>query len=559
MSTAAAARGLLARQVRHEVRSISRIPVVLILSVGLPVLFFVLLSALVGNEVVDPSRGVRLVQYLAPGMASFGVAMATFSFLAVGLSEARSTGVLKRQAATPVPRWVLIGGRVGAALGLGLTATALVLVTGVLAYHLQVPARTIPAVLVTLVVASASFSALGLAIALALPTMQLTLAVTSGIVIPLSFVSDMFMVGVTMPPWLAAVGWAFPLKHLAALLSGALDPYATGSGFALDHLGVIALWGLVGAAAAVLLLRRDPDRTERTALGESAGPRDSAGRAGRTAHRSHRTVRADAAPRRAVSPSLPTLVLGQVGHGWQALWRTSSAVFFAVLFPVLLVAIIPTVNGGRDHLVPGGLRLGTFIAGAMAVYGAAVTSYVNMPQAVSEDRERGVLKRMGGTPLPISAFVAGRIVGALTVTLASGLAIAVLAALLYRPAAAPGLPAAAVTLVVASTCFGVVGLAVTSFVGSAQAAVGVALGTLLPLAFVSDIFVVGASYPPVVEWVSWIFPLRHASAAMTEALAPHVTGTGLAWGHLGALLAWTMVAGLVVRRRFTVERSRSAT
>lgn len=554
MSTAVAPGGLLVHEVRHQVTSISRIPIVLILSVGLPLLFFVLLSALVGNEVVDPTRGVRLVQYLAPGMASFGVVMATFSFLAVGLSEARSTGVLKRQAATPVPRWVLIGGRVGAALALGLTATALVLGTGVLAYHLQVPARTIPAVLVTLVVASASFSALGLAIALALPTMQLTLAVTNGIVIPLSFVSDMFMVGVTMPPWLAAVGWVFPLKHLAALLSGALDPYATGSGFALDHLGVIALWGLVGAAAAVLLLRRDPDRTERTALGDSAGPRD---RADRTVHR-HRATRADATPRRAGSPSLPTLVLGQIGHGWQVLWRTSSAVFFAVLFPVLLVAIIPTVNGGGDHLVPGGLRLGTFIAGAMAVYGAAVTAYVNMPQGVAEDRERGVLKRMGGTPLPTSAFVAGRIVGAVTVTLVSGLAIAVLAALLYRPAAAPGLPAAAVTLVVASTCFGVVGLAVTSFVGSAQAAVGVTLGTLLPLAFVSDIFVVGASYPPVVEWVSWIFPLRHASAAMTQALSPEVTGTGLAPAHLAVLLAWTLVAGVVVRRRFTVERPRSA-
>ena len=59
------------------------------------------------------------------------------------------------------------------------------------------------------------------------------------------------------------------------------------------------------------------------------------------------------------------------------------------------------------------------------------------------------------------------------------------------------MPAAVVTLVVATVCFAVVGLAVMTFVRSAQAVVGVTLGTLLPLAFISDVFVVGASYPPV--------------------------------------------------------------
>ena len=98
-----------------------------------------LLSALIGNEVVDERGGVRVVQFLAPGMAAFGVVMATFSFLSIGLAEARSTGVVKRQSGAPVPRWVLIGGRMGAALLLGLTSTALVLAAGVAFYDLQVP------------------------------------------------------------------------------------------------------------------------------------------------------------------------------------------------------------------------------------------------------------------------------------------------------------------------------------------------------------------------------------------------------------------------------------
>ena len=128
-----------------------------------------------------------------------------------------------------------------------------------------------------------------------------------------------------------------------------------------------------------------------------------------------------------------------------------------------------------------------------------------------------------------------------------------LAAVVFRPVRPPGLAAAAVVLVLAAVCFAVLGLAVMTFVHSAQALTGVTLGTLLPLAFVSDIFILGASFPPVLEAVSWFFPLRHASAAMSEALAPSITGTGLAWEHLAVLLAWTVAGALVLARRFGWE------
>lgn len=532
---------MLLRQTRHELVVLWRTPITLILSIGLPLLFFVLLSALVGNEVVDERGGVRVVQYLAPGMASFGVVMATFSFLAVGLAEARSLGVVKRQAGTPVPRWVLIGGRMGAALVLGLTSTALVLTAGVVFYDLQIPSRSVLSIVTTLVFASACFSALGLALAMALPTMQLTLAVSNGVVIPLAFISDMFMFSGEMPDWLATIGWIFPLKHLTALFADALNPYLTGSGFQLDHLAVIALWGFAGAVVATVLMRRDRDRDSSRS---AAAGRSEGSRAGR------RRAAADATPRNTASPSVAALVSGQVGHAQSILWRDVSAVFFAVAFPVLLVAIIPAVNGGGDVLMSNGAPLGMFYAGTMAIYGAAVTAYVNMPQGVAEDRDRGVLKRTQGTPLPTHALLVGRVVGALVVALATGLGIAVLATVAYRPPYPPGMPAAVVTLVLASVCFAVVGLAVMTLVRSSQAVVGVTLGTLLPLAFISDVFVVGADYPPVVDAISWFFPLRHAAAAMSEALAPEVTGSGLALGHLAVLLAWTLAGAVVVALRF---------
>jgi ABC-2 type transport system permease protein len=532
---------LLWHQTRHELTALRRTPITLILSIGLPLLFFVLLSALIGNEVVDERGGVRVVQFLAPGMAAFGVVMATFSFLSIGLAEARSTGVVKRQSGAPVPRWVLIGGRMGAALLLGLTSTALVLAAGVTFYDLQVPSRSVLAILTTLVLASACFSALGLALAMALPTMQLTIAVSNGIVIPLAFLSDMFMMTGQMPDWLATIGWLFPLKHLTAVFADALNPYLSGSGFELDHLAVIALWGVAGAVVATVQLRRDRDRD----AARRSDARPSRARARRRL--------ADSTARRTSAPPWAALLAEQVRHAQRVLWRNPSAVFFAVAFPVLLVAIIPAVNGGGDQLMDNGQTLGVFYAGTMAIYGAAVTAYVNMPQGVAEARDRGVLKRTGGTPLPAPALVVGRVVGALVVALLTGVAIIVLAALVFRPPVPAGLAAAVVVLAISAVCFAVVGLAVMTFVHSAQALTGVTLGTLLPLAFVSDIFVIGATFPPVLEAVSWVFPLRHASAAMSAALAPELSGTGLSLDHLGVLLLWTVVGALVLARRFRWE------
>ena len=172
------------------------------------------------------------MQFLAPGMASFGVVMATFSFLAVGLAEARATGVIKRQSGAPA---LLPGphrradGR-GLVLGLTLDGPRCDRAACLLRPHRAGPVggrdrrdadhRV------------GSLRALGLALAMALPTMQLTLAVTNGIVILLAFISDMFMVGAQMPQTLSTIGWLFfPLKHLTALFSDALNPYLTGSGF----------------------------------------------------------------------------------------------------------------------------------------------------------------------------------------------------------------------------------------------------------------------------------------------------------------------------------------
>src|SRR3954453_6339865 len=78
-------------------------------------------------------------------------------------------------------------------------------------------------------------------------------------------------------------------------------------------------------------------------------------------------------------------------------WRNPSAAFFGVLLPLLLLAIFGAVFAGRQE----GLRV--IVPG---VAGLSVMSATFIPLAYNPTtlRERGILRRLRGTPLPTSAY-----------------------------------------------------------------------------------------------------------------------------------------------------------
>ncbi len=528
---------MLWRQVRHELVVLTRTPIVMILAVAFPLAFFALIAAFIGNETIDARSGIRVAQYLAPAFASFGIVMSTFSFLGIGLAEARAAGVVKRQTGTPLPRWVMLGGRMGAALLLGLAATTLVIGAGVAFYDVQIIGRTLAAVIVTIVVASLSFSALGIAVAAMAPSPQVAQALTNGIVIPLAFLSGIFTFGSQdVPPWVDTLGWIFPLKHLVNALGDAFNPYLEGNGFAFDHLAVITAWGVAGALAAAWLLR--------TSREQSTGDPTSTGRGSR----------GDTAPRRAGRPGVLALTADQVRHTARSLLRDFSAVFFSALFPVVLVILVPAMNDASNVVLDSGITLVAFYTATMAIYGAAVTGYVSLAEGVAESRSHGVLKRAHGTPLPLWTMLGGRLVGGITLSLLTLVACYTAAGLVFDSPIPDRWWAVILVLVVASVCFTSLGLAVVALARTGQGVIGITLGSLLPLSFISDVFVVGADYPPLMDRIGWFFPLRHATRAMTDAAAPlDLSFSGLDLDHLAVVVAWTVAALVVVAWRFDWE------
>lgn len=523
---------LVGHQARHDVVALLREPVAVFFALAFPLLFFTLVAALVGNETLDERSGVRVAQFMMPALASFGLVMATFSTLAIGLAQDREDGVLKRLRGTPLGSARVLAARVVSGAVLAVASVALLVVVAVAFYRVQVVWRTLPATLLTLAVGTLCFSALGLAVAAVSPSPQAAMAATNGLIIPLSFVSDVFGIGSDrMPQWLDAVGWFFPLRHLVAALGDATNPFLTGSGLYADHLAVLGLWGAFGALVAVRRLSVEP-RVHRTASTGTA-PHEVAGRPDRARH---------GVPGR--RPGLARLLVGEIRHADSLLWRDPGSTFFAVAFPLLLVLLVPQIYG-RDSLLADGTPLPRFYAAVMSVYGAAVTAYVNMPEELARARERGVLQRLAGTPLPLAVAVLGRVLSSVWVAAVTVAGVFVVAGALYDVPVPVTWPGVVVTVLLTVTCFAVLGVVLVTLLRSSRSVTAVALGTLLPLSFVSDIFVVGADFPAVLDAIGWATPLRHATRAMSDAYAVGATGSGLEWEHLGVIAAW-LVAGLTV-------------
>jgi ABC-2 type transport system permease protein len=72
------------------------------------------------------------------------------------------------------------------------------------------------------------------------------------VILPVYFISDVFIPNVNLPTWLRDVARVFPVQHLANGLHHAFDPATTGNGIVWSDLGVLALWAVAGLAVALV-------------------------------------------------------------------------------------------------------------------------------------------------------------------------------------------------------------------------------------------------------------------------------------------------------------------
>ena len=242
------------------------------------------------------------------------------------------------------------------------------------------------------------------------------------------------------------------------------------------------------------------------------------------------------APRTPRRPSYARLVLTQVRYQTMLLIRSPAGAFFALVMPVMILAALEFLNGQGSIAGAGAAQ---FFTAAMIAFAVMNAGYITTITGTVIARDDGILKRLHGTPLPPSAYFAGRI-GAAALTTALAVAAVLLVGLaFYRiHIDAPLIGAMLLTVIVGVLCFSSVGLAATVLVGSTDVALPMAYGSLLPLCFVSDVFLPAGGAPAWLSTAAAVFPVKHLADALESIFVATPGSAVLSGTDLGVMIGW---------------------
>jgi ABC-2 type transport system permease protein len=188
---------------------------------------------------------------------TLSIISATMQTLAMTLVIAREDGRLKRGRGTPMPAWVFIAGRVGNSIVVALLMLAVLAAIGGLLYGVDVPWDRLPAILLALVVGAAAFCCLGIALTAAIPSQDAAAPIVNALLLPLYFLSGIFIPEDQLPNGVIHFADIFPIRHFFDAFFDAYVP-AGGGAVSWDNLAVVALWGVAGLLLAIRFFRWTP-------------------------------------------------------------------------------------------------------------------------------------------------------------------------------------------------------------------------------------------------------------------------------------------------------------
>jgi ABC-2 type transport system permease protein len=200
--------------------------------------------------------------------------------------------------------------------------------------------------------------------------------------------------------------------------------------------------------------------------------------------------------------------------------RQKEAVVFTIFFPVILLVIFGSVF--KDTIAPGVTFSQYFVAGMIAS-GLVNTGFQNIAINIPLERDMGAIKRLHGTPLPITSYFIGKAISVLVTMIVQVLILLVIGAAFFG-LNMPTEPSKWLTftwlLVLGTASSTALGVAFSSVPKNGRGAAAIVSPVVIILQFFSGVFFVFTQLPGWMQQVAAIFPLKWLTQGMRSVFLP---------------------------------------
>ncbi len=250
---------LFAHQFRSDLVRFWRNPQSRYFTLLLPIVFLVIFAGIFKGTTVVEGRVIRITTFYVPGIMTLGIISASFVNLTQAVVAQRESGELKRLRGTPLPTSIVIASRAAVGVVVAVLMSALLLLLGKVAYNVPLPQSTLLGLALAVIIGAASFACMAFAVATRIATADAAAPTTNLTVLPLYFISGVFVPERQIPRSLRDIASVFPIKHLAqAVREPIINTH--GTGISATNLLVVAAWGL----AALVIAARTFDFSPRS-------------------------------------------------------------------------------------------------------------------------------------------------------------------------------------------------------------------------------------------------------------------------------------------------------
>ncbi len=220
-------------------------------------------------------------------------------------------------------------------------------------------------------------------------------------------------------------------------------------------------------------------------------------------------------------PSLAHLVVVRIGYENRTFFRRTQAWAFTLLFPIVFLALFGFIFTGKvegTNVTYGQLLFAGIIGSSIMS-----TGFVSLAIGIAVERDQGTLKRLGGLPIPRSAYFLGKVGHVVIVTILEMIILAVMGAILFD-VSLPTSPSRLLTLawvfVLGITAASLAGIAVGGLVSSGKSAPAVVNLPFVVLQLVSGVFIPFNQLPAWLSTAAGVFPLRWIVQGMRSVFLP---------------------------------------